>query len=415
MITLKVLIFIVFIVSVILSVSINKNVLSPSKWFLLYFSVYFFDIYINEYSIDMHLVTLLIISSILIGVFFDRYSVKSPSEILEKKPQMTLKIHILFYLMIMIPVLSQIYIFYVFGGIESYLNIIQMRVLEFRGLGPIMTLTKLYTPIILVYFGFLLSSESKNKDWFLFLIALVGMVFINLMSGGRGFVLVPFLGMIVMYHFLKKNINIRFILIAGFSFIFVTGTLEVLRNQFSVENNEVQFFSEDSSSRTSFEFTSYGLISSELILDSQIEEIEYGLTYLTIFTNFVPRSIWPEKPSTGGVILTNRYQPGVWDGASNYATGVASEAMLNFGALGLMLVPVQIIVMFIILIKIYSRMFSNVRTTRGIVGSVVLYFMITLAFAGLLTGEFTNVMMIMFVNLFWLFFILGFLKMFGTR
>lgn len=415
MITLKFLIFLVFIVSLMLSVSINKDIFSPSKWFLLYFLVYFFDIYVNEYSLEMHFVTLLIISSILIGVFFDRCSVKSPSKILEKKQQMTLRIHVLFYLMIMIPVLSQIYIFYIFGGVESYLNIIKMRVLEFRGLGPIMTLTKLYTPIILVYFGFLLSSESKNKDWFLFLIALVGMVFINLMSGGRGFVLVPFLGMIVMYHFLKKNISVRFMLIAGFSFILLTGTLEVLRNQFSIENNEVQFFSEDSSSRASFEFTSYGLISSELILDSQIEEIEYGSTYLTVLTNFVPRSIWPEKPSTAGVILTNRYMPGVWGGASNFATGVAAEAMLNFGELGLMLVPVQIILMFIILIKIYLRMFSNVRTTRGIVGSVVLYFMVTLAFAGLMTGEFTNVMMIMFINLLCLFFILGFLKMFRAR
>lgn len=411
MIALKIAIFLIFTTSVLLSISINKDVFSPSKWFLAYFAFYFSDIYISEYSIEMHFLVILIVFSIFIGVFLDRSSVKYPVEFLQDKKKTTLKVHFLFYLMLLVPVLAQIYIIYVFGGLSSYVGIIKMRVLEFRGLGPILTLIKLYSPIMLVYFGFLLSSESNKKDWVLFFIALSGMIFLNSMSGARGTLLTPILGMIVIYHFLRKNINIGFLLIAAIALVLSAATLEVLRNQISSENNEIKLFSENESSRASFEFSTYGLISSKLILENPIEDYEYGATYLTILTNFIPRSIWPDKPDTGGVVLTNRYMSGVWNGASNFATGVAAEAMLNFGEMGLILVPLQILLIFVIMIKVYSKIYKNKNNLIFNVKSVILYMMIASGLVNLMTGEFTNVMMVIIINVCFLYLIFYFLNL----
>lgn len=127
-----------------------------------------------------------------------------------------------------------------------------MRVLEFRGMGPIIILTSLYTPIVLAYFGCLLISRNRHVDWFLFLIVFIGMIFINLLSGGRGTVLAPVLSMIIIYHFIRKNIKISFILTAAIVLLSSAAILEVLRNQVSVDDNQVQVFSEEGSSRASF-------------------------------------------------------------------------------------------------------------------------------------------------------------------
>lgn len=411
MIALKAVIFLIFTMSVLLSIRINKDVFSPSKWFLAYFAFYFFDIYIGEYSIEMHFLVILIVLSIFLGVLLDRSSVKYPIEFLKDKKKTTLKVHFVFYLMLLVPVLAQIYIVYIFGGFSSYVGIIKMRVLEFRGLGPVLVFVKLYSPIILVYFGFLLSSENSKKDWVLFFIAFSGMILLNSMSGARGTLLTPILGMIVIYHFLRKNVKIRFLLIAAIAFVASAATLEVLRNQISSDNNEIKLFSESESSRASFNFSTYGLISSKLILDNPIEDYEYGATYVTILTNFIPRSIWPDKPDTGGVVLTNRYMSGVWNGASNLATGVAAEAMLNFGVVGLILVPLQILLIFFIMIKFYSKIYRNKENLIFNVRSVILYMMIASGLVNLVTGEFTNVMMITIINVCFLYLIFHFFNL----
>lgn len=68
----KCLIFLIFICTAFLSMHINKDIFSPAKWFVLHFSVYFFDIYLGDYSFEDHLLVLLTIISISFIVFLDR-------------------------------------------------------------------------------------------------------------------------------------------------------------------------------------------------------------------------------------------------------------------------------------------------------------------------------------------------------
>lgn len=416
MILLKLLVFIVFLLSASLALIINKDVFSPAKWFVLHFSVYFFDIYTGDYSAEVHLLALLMIFIILTFVLLDRPYFGKSNVFLRSGINLTFKVHLIFYLLLLVPIIAQLYMVYIFGGVDSYINIIKMRVLEFRGLGPLIMLTKIYYPVLLVYFGFMLSLDSKSKDWFVFFIALVGMILLSLMSGGRGAVLAPILAMVVIYHFIKRDVGILFILVTGVVLVFSAATMEILRNQVSVVDGELIFFAENDSPKRSYEFTKYGLISPKLIMDNSIDDYEYGATYLTIVTNFIPRSIWPGKPDTGGVVLTNRYMPNVWNGSSNLATGVAAEAMLNFGEAGLLLVPFQMMLMFLVLRFIYCRIYKNKYTSVGLVKVVLVYIFASMAFSNLISGEFTNVMMGLVINLFFLFFVFNFLRLFyGKR
>lgn len=402
MLFLKFLIFLIFSFTVFLSLWLNRDIFSPSKWFVFHFTVYFFDIYLGEYSLEDHLLVFLTLIVILFIVFIDRPVSYNNEHVFYKEKLLRFKGCFFFCSLLFIPVSAQVYIIYSFGGFYSYLDIIKMRVLEFRGLGPVLLLTGFYTPVVLACFGFLLSSNNKYKDWLFFLAIFIGMISINLLSGGRGTLLAPIVSMVVIYHFLKRNINISFVILIGVILISSAALLEVLRNQISVDNNQVQLFSETGASRASFEFTKYGLISPQLIMDNPISEYEYGSTYLTVFTNFVPRKLWPEKPSTGGVILTNRYMSGVWNGASNLATGVAAEAMLNFGEIGLIILPFQFLIIYFVMLKMYKGIFKYDSGTDRRVKAVLIYAVLSMSLVGFISGEFTNIMMRVLINLFFI-------------
>lgn len=90
--------------------------------------------------------------------------------------------------------------------------------------------------------------------------------------------------------------------------------------------------------------------------------LSYGSTYSAAITNFVPRSIWPDKPFGGGPILKNAIYPGSYvagqDGNSSLTTGLYTEVIMNFGFYGSVLV-IAIIAIVIGYFISYIQRFSN--------------------------------------------------------
>lgn len=78
-----------------------------------------------------------------------------------------------------------------------------------------------------------------------------------------------------------------------------------------------------------------------LIEHSNKKELYYGATYVAGVTNFVPRSIWPEKPLGAGPKLKNTIYPGSYvvgeRGNSSLTTGLFNELQMNFGILGILI------------------------------------------------------------------------------
>jgi len=70
-----------------------------------------------------------------------------------------------------------------------------------------------------------------------------------------------------------------------------------------------------------------------------------GISYFAAVSNFVPRSMWPEKPLGGGPRMKNEIFPGSYvvgaSGNSSFTTGLFAEVWLNFGPWGLLyMIPI---------------------------------------------------------------------------
>jgi len=68
------------------------------------------------------------------------------------------------------------------------------------------------------------------------------------------------------------------------------------------------------------------------------QEYYFGETYLAAMVNFIPRSMWPEKPLGAGPRLINQIRPGSYvvggEGNNSLTTGLVVEAQMNFGNAG---------------------------------------------------------------------------------
>ena len=68
----------------------------------------------------------------------------------------------------------------------------------------------------------------------------------------------------------------------------------------------------------------------------------WGQTYLSGLTNLIPRVIWPDKPLGAGPEIRNLIYPGSYvlgaEGNSSITTGFLTEARMNFGLPGVLLV-----------------------------------------------------------------------------
>lgn len=81
-----------------------------------------------------------------------------------------------------------------------------------------------------------------------------------------------------------------------------------------------------------------------LWLSSNSFDYQFGASYVAAFTNFIPRSIWADKPLGAGPRIRNAIYPGSYvvgrEGNSSITTGLFTEAYLNFGSTGFFLVPI---------------------------------------------------------------------------
>jgi hypothetical protein len=70
-----------------------------------------------------------------------------------------------------------------------------------------------------------------------------------------------------------------------------------------------------------------------------------GISYFAAVSNFVPRSMWPDKPLGGGPRMKNEIFPGSYvvgaSGNSSFTTGLFAEVWLNFGPWGILyIIPI---------------------------------------------------------------------------
>jgi len=390
-----------------------SDVFSPEKLILIALGMFFGDVFFNDYSLEFNLVYVAILTSFVAVVVLlspilrrNMKSLASASSLEMHHKSNDLLIGYKFFWLLSIPaLLAQVWMIQLFGGIEGYINVLAMRVVEFRGLGWLTSIIKTFSVINLVYFSYLVTrSRRKRRDVAIYMLHFGLFLFMGLLTGSRGSLLVNPVLMLLIYHHSVQRISLRWLSAFALSAVLLASVLELARQGVSFgEGGLVTGLSAERQDdrKMSFRWAQYGTIPLNLVLDENNASKQYGFTYLTVITNFVPRVIWPTKPDTGGIVLTKEYTDNAWGGSSNLSTGIFPEAIINFGQpLGVIVGTLQFCALVggLLLYYVRFRRRKLVNNRYQFVYSVRFAY-ISWAAMALIVGEFTNTMITLLIQL----------------
>lgn len=388
-----------------LSVSATRDLFSPSKFYLLMFATFHVGICFFPYSLETWMLVLLVL---MVGAMTAVFESQTPARRAAPKnlpvpmpvpvPHRALdkRLFLVLWLISAGPIAAQLYMVQTLGGIEAYINSIGMRVLEWRGLGFLTIVIGMMAPLNFVYFAAGLTRKRSVQWWALYGIHLGLLLALAAMTASRSGFLNTFIMMAFVYHYVKKPLNPALVTIAGVAILSFALVLGAARNNFGFDNDGFRTGLETSESIYEKQSFLYGVTPLDIIVENGPHDLAYGGTFATVFTNFIPRQFWPDKPETGGVVLTKVYTGDAWAGASNLAPTFLGEFIINFGWAGIALYLVIYPLMMFLLVRRYRTVLANLRAERSAraVMDLIIYLTVMTGFVALMIGEFTNVIFI---------------------
>ena len=413
--------FSLWLLAAIVSLVCIRDVFSPDKLIVTALGVFFADIFVTPYSNEVLFAYILLVLAFITTIIVLAPTVRHISVQIGQfqrprtdSPRKTLTISHGFFWAISVPALTaQIAMIANFGGIEGYINVLAMRVIEFQGLGWLTAIIQTFAIVDLVYFAFVVTRRQPQRATRVFYsLHLLVFVILALLTGSRGSLLVNFVLMAMIHHHLVKQARLRWLVMVAATALLVASVLEVAREGVSIGDDGLTTGLSEvnaAESNVGLAWTTYGTTPLELVLDAPYVNKHYGFTYLTWFTNMVPRALWPDKPDSGGVVLTKEYTGDAWGGSSHLSTGILPEAIINFGQIaGLLFGILQLVLILSVLIALYAR-YKKRFARRGRYAFIdgVRFCYINWAMMGLIVGEFTNIMLTLTAQLFTVWLTLG--------
>lgn len=385
---------------------------SPDKMMLGFVGVFFSDIYLRPYSAAYVVIFVEIVLAIVLGVLANEVGQRrhrGKHDVTRRGIDAALggvgpMQHIVLWVLSVPAVLAQFYIIAQMGGLEGYYEMIGYRQREFRGLGHItLTINSLKT-VNLVYFALLVCNrQSKGKDWLLYAGHTAIFLVVAFLSTSRGTLLVNFVLMAFILHYGRWRIRLTTMGALAGILLTAASILGVMREGYRWTAGGLITGLSDPERGEWFRLSwmRYGLTPLELVLERTEEPLQFGMTYLTAVTNFVPRAIWPNKPDSGGVVLTELYASNSWGGLSFLATGLVPEAVMNFGVIGVPLGVFGFSLLVVFALRWRSSMLRRLERA-DVVSSASLLSASGIVFwsvASLSVAEFTNVFLSTTLNL----------------
>ncbi len=322
----------------------NRDLFSPVKFYFIALITYFFDIFLHPQIDEVYYSYLMYLAFGFMLIFLEAKMLVNFNYVLDKfrkrnKPTLhnPIKVFLAIFLISAIPIGAQLYLISLMGGIELYVISMKLRVEAWMGLGHIIIFRDLMPIINLIFFIVLICFDFKHKKIvvLLYIIHLIITLSIGLLSGSRSGVLNTFLLNLMIFHYLIKQLKPGFLIPFFIFFLIGASFLGEVRDSLRINDDDgVKLVGEDSELSETLGNTStfvYGIIPLNIIYEENFTNYQYGLTYLTTITNYIPRSIWPGKPDTGGVIITKFKKKGNYEGTTNYSPGLIAEGVLNFG------------------------------------------------------------------------------------
>lgn len=377
------------------------DMFSPEKWFLMSLGLFFSALMFQQYDAIYYILWIVTLGVILTAAAVGGGQ-RSGRYFIRRGGARTLNLNVrptvyLLLLALSVPgVLAQLYLVSLFGGLEGYVNILEQRVVEFRGLGFLKLLISTLPVLLAFYFVILLRDvRVKPAYWLGALLLGVVTIGIGLLSGSRGRVLSSLVLIALVVHYIRRPLAPVHVLGVTFAVMLLASILGVMRSRINLVNGQLETglagaggFGE--SIRTTW--MSYGLTPLELVFGAGGVDLRYGSTYLAALTNFIPRLIWPEKPDSGGVALTVDYADDRWYGLSYLSTGIFPEAVINFGTFGMFVGVVQLFMMVYLMMRLYRRFLlqQNRHSPLAHLAATTIYIKVLMSASNYLYGEFAN-------------------------
>ena len=395
---------ILLIILVISSLIVQKDLFSPSKFYLLYLIIYLSDVFINDQNYYVYMAYSLYLAIGYVFVVLDKstpvfQAQRDVRSLAVKKNRILITI----WAFTLITVFAQLYLIVHFGGMTEYLNSIQGRVLGWQGLGGILILKQIAPLANIIYFSIGLQYKITSKGWWtLFVVNTLIVVLLGLLSGSRGATLMGLANLVIAWNYFGKKVSMKFALTSVAILVFAAAALGGMRNY---QISDGTFSVTELADRVNFaevKIFKYGIIPLDMLAEPQAEiPLKYGSTFLSAITRFAPRQLFPNKLKTGGEVLTEYNQGLNYTGTVNYSTGLLVESILNFGYVLGPAVFVALMLFFMMLSIRIRYTFLNRRREGSV--SAIKYLYVYLTFAALpgalLMAEWTNLMVSTIINL----------------
>jgi len=235
-----------------------------------------------------------------------------------------------------------------------------------------------------------LIAENKKKKYF-FLLPLFIIILLEVLKSSYVFPAILLLQYLVIYFIIKRKIPIFLILIFFIFFIVLHSHKNDFRNHLTKNNitnlsNATKIFYEIYSKRLhNFKETQYfnlddnhnyqriahSFMSLYIIVDKTPNNIPYwkGETYKIIYSKFIPRIFWPNKPSDNtGNIAGKRYEMiPVSDFHTSWNFPILNESYANYGFMGVIIVTFFLGILVRLLTNLFSvNNFNNLESHIGI-------------------------------------------------
>lgn len=381
-----------------------KDLFAPLSLAVAICGIFFMDLFFSDYDLSVHIVYFIILISLLIssGFYFVKHSRIKNEPRKETISKFTIpkwgysdRIILIFWILSIPSIISQLYLINMFGGIFEYAIAAKMGTKEFWGLGPLKTIINTIYPVATFYYTYTLIAKPNIRQKILFSLYFLIVLVVSLLLLSRGTLVGQILTMIIIYHLIKSRISMLKISMLIISLLLFVSIYGVVRENFKLDNNGIDLGLTNHENIVKSEWTEFGVFPLEKVLTNNNIEPSYGMTYITLITNFVPRKIWPEKPDPGGVVFTRDYAPGLYDEYNQYTTGIFPEAIINFGIIGGIIFGFfQLTALMLALSYIHIKYFRNkfiVDKPHKIFSLLVyVYSLQTIPF--MITGEFTNML-----------------------
>jgi hypothetical protein len=384
-----------FVLVFVWALATNRDVLSPAKFFLFSFLVFHVGALSDSYSYELWMLILLVLLVGATTVLFEASDPLPPQRrgaLLLRRSQDPGHFALWMWVLSLPSMAAQGFLFWKFGGLQGYVNMLGSRVLELRGAGWALTLSAAIVTLNLAYFVVGLTRSRSRLWWSVYGVHLLLALAVGLLSGSRSALLNTFAIQLFCYHYIRREVSVSRALPIAVALVAGALLLGAVRNAVKFEDDALSV-GLSSGQPLQLSAFKYGIQPLQILLEADRVKPVYGMTLVSVVTNLVPRAWWPDKPDTGGVYFTKQYTGNAWGGLSNLTPTLLGEFVINFGwGAGIAIYALVYPAIMYLVVRYYRRVVVRARATggSGAAFEILLYVSLMWAMVGLMVAEVTT-------------------------